>query len=106
METSIILQESLNKNNIVNFLYQHAQELKDLGVKSLAIFGSVARNEATQDSDVDCLVELEENVGFFEFFQIKNYLEEILDRPVDLGTKDALKEHLRQSVFEDLIHVF
>jgi uncharacterized protein len=74
-------------------------------VKSLDIFGSVARDQATSQSDVDILVELDELVSFFEFFRIQQYLKELLQRPIDLGTPDALKEHLRQPVLTDIIHV-
>ena len=73
---------------------------------TLDLFGSVARNEASLESDVDFLVELDQTVGFFEFFQIKRYLEEILNCPVDLGTRDSLREHLREVVNKDIINVF
>lgn len=55
---------------------------------------------------MDILVELEESVGFFEFFRIKHYLEDVLECPIDLGTADALKEHLREPVLEEAIRVF
>jgi len=51
-------------------------------------------------------VELVESIGFFDFFRIKHYLEDLFQYPVDLGTVDALKEHLRQPVLEEAIHVF
>jgi predicted nucleotidyltransferase len=73
---------------------------------NLILFGSVARDQANLQSDVDILVELDESVGFFEFFQIRHYLEDLFQCPVDLGTVDALKEHLRQPILEEVIHVF
>ncbi len=106
MTASLSNQPDLTAEKVLNLIRRHTPKLQQLGVKSLDLFGSVARDEAKQNSDVDCLVELEDWVGFFEFFQIKNYLENILDCPVDLGTRDSLREHLRQSVFEDLICVF
>jgi predicted nucleotidyltransferase len=63
-------------------------------------------SQATPQSDVDILVQLDDSIGFFEFFQIKHYLEDLLECPVDLGTLDALKEHLKQPVLESMIHVF
>jgi uncharacterized protein len=96
----------MKKVEALHLIQSHQQELRQLGVKSLDLFGSVARDQAHQQSDVDVLVELDESVGFFEFFQIRHYLEELCQCPVDLGTVSALKEHLRQPVLEEAIHVF
>jgi hypothetical protein len=84
----------------------HQVKLQELGVKSLDLFGSVARDEARQDSDVDFLVEFSKPVGLFGFSRIRLYLEDILGCPVDLGTADTLREHLRKPVLEDAIRVF
>ena len=84
----------------------HQTKLQELGVRSLAIFGSVARNEARPDSDVDFLVELSRPIGFFEFFRIQHYLENILGCDIDLGTQDALREHLHEPVLKDIFRVF
>lgn len=96
----------MKKLDAVNLVQSHQEELRNLGVKSLDLFGSVARDQANPQSDVDVLIELDESVGFFEFFRIKHYLEDLFQCPVDLGTNDALKEHLRQPVLEEAIHVF
>ena len=89
-----------------HLVQSHQQDLQKLGVKSLNLFGSVARDQANHQSDVDILVELDESVGFFEFFQIKHYLEDLFQCPVDLGTIDSLKEHLRKKILEEVIHAF
>jgi uncharacterized protein len=75
-----------------------------LGVKSLDLFGSVARDEAHLNSDVDFLVEFSKPSGLFQRLRVKHYLEDILECPVDLGTRTALREHLRKPVLKDLIH--
>ena len=95
-----------NAEAVLGLVRHHSEPLKELGVISLDLFGSVARNEASLESDVDFLVELKQEAGFFEFFQIKRYLEELLNCPVDLGTRDSLREHLRTVVSEDAINVF
>jgi hypothetical protein len=96
----------MKRSDALNLVQSHQEELRKLGVKSLNLFGSVARDQANSQSDVDILVELEESIGFFEFFRIQHYLEDLFQCPVDLGTVDALKEHLRQPILEEVIHVF
>lgn len=96
----------MKRAEALQLVQAHQRELQALGVKSLNLFGSVARDEATAQSDVDILVELEDSIGFFEFFRIQHYLEDLLQCSVDLGTPDALKEHLRQPVLSETIHVF
>jgi predicted nucleotidyltransferase len=96
----------MKKLDAIDLVQSHQQELRRLGVNALNLFGSVARDQANLQSDVDILVELDESVGFFEFFQIRHYLEDLFQCPVDLGTVDALKEHLRQPILEEVIHVF
>jgi predicted nucleotidyltransferase len=100
------ISKLMNRKEACQLVQSHQHELQKLGVKSLNIFGSVARDEANFQSDIDVLVELDESIGFFEFFQIQHYLEDLLQCRVDLGTVDALKEHLRQPILKDTVHVF
>ncbi|MGZ9226613.1 MAG: nucleotidyltransferase family protein [Anaerolineales bacterium] len=91
---------------VVQTLRQKNSELADrFGVKSLSLFGSVARNEATAVSDVDLLVEFNRPVGYFGLFALQEYLEKLLGCPVDLGTPDSLKPYMRERIMGDLIHV-
>lgn len=64
-------------------LSPHLKELKGFGVKSLALFGSVARNEAEPGSDVDLLVEFEELATFDRYMDLKLYLEDLLGTSVE-----------------------
>jgi len=84
---------------------KNAELAKQFGVRSLSLFGSVARNEATSISDVDLLVEFSRPVGYFGLLALQDYLETILGCPVDLGTFDSLKPYMRERVMRDLIHV-
>lgn len=96
----------MKRDKVLAILTAHREKLKHLGVKSLSLFGSVARDEARVDSDVDLLVEFNQSIGLFEFAEIRLYLEDILGCSVDLGTQNSLKEHLREPVLKDVIHAF
>lgn len=75
------------------------------GVKSLALFGSVSRDEAVPDSDVDLLVEFDRPVGYFGLFALQDHLESILGCKVDLGTPNSLKPRIRERVLGECVRV-
>lgn len=83
----------------------HKAELDKQRVKNIAIFGSVARGTSSPNSDVDILVDFNHAVGLFEFIRLKMLLEELLDRPVDLITRDALHPALRDRILDEAIYV-
>jgi predicted nucleotidyltransferase len=90
----------------MGLLSQHRCELQErFGVKSLALFGSAARGEAGIASDVDLLVEFDRPVGLLEFIDLKDFLEKLLGRKVDLGTPQSLKPRLRERVLREAIRV-
>jgi uncharacterized protein len=95
----------MDRAAILGLLSQHRAILRTLGVASLAIFGSVARDEAGPDSDVDVLVELEAPVTFDRYMDVKFYLEDLLAKPVDLVTALSLKPQLRSIVEREAIRV-
>ncbi|MDI6734070.1 MAG: nucleotidyltransferase family protein [Patescibacteria group bacterium] len=74
-------------------------------VEKLALFGSVARGSQTQTSDIDILVELESPVGFFDFIRLEKFLSELLQRKVDLVTRNALKPLIRENILREAIYV-
>lgn len=96
----------MNREDVIALTQAHQADLQALGVKSLDLFGSVARGDANDESDIDFLVEFADEASLFDLFRIRHYLEDLLGRPVDLGTRAALKAHLRQPVTEDAIRVF
>ena len=79
----------MNRDELIRQLKRQGGELTAFGVKRLAIFGSVARGEATSDSDVDVLVEFEGPATFDQYMRLKGFLEEALGRPVDLLTEEG-----------------
>jgi len=74
-------------------------------VKTIGVFGSVARNEQTGKSDIDLLVEFSKPVGFVTFMRLENFLSERLGKQVDLVTSDSLKPVIRQDVLAEVIYV-
>ena len=75
------------------------------GVKHLSLFGSGARDELRDDSDIDILVEFDGAVTFDRYFGLKDYLEALLSRPVDLITERGLKPRAGKHVERDVIRV-
>ncbi len=96
----------MNRQAALEILAEHRGELaRDFGVVSLGVFGSVARDEAGPDSDVDVLVELAQqaHVGLFGFVRLKRRLEDLLGCSVDLVTPDALRPQLRERILGELV---
>ncbi|MDO9509521.1 MAG: nucleotidyltransferase family protein [Thermovirgaceae bacterium] len=98
---------SLKKETAIEKITKTSRELPEFHVKALYIFGSVARDEAENTSDVDILVEFtpEARIGLFRFLQLKNFLEGILGCSVDLVTADGLHPMMRDSILEERIRV-
>jgi predicted nucleotidyltransferase len=95
----------MKRAKALKLLRDHRVEIATFGVKRLALFGSVARDMAQTDSDVDILVEFSHPVGLFQFIGLKQYLESLLGCPVDLGTSRSLKPYLKEEVLESAIYV-
>jgi uncharacterized protein len=96
----------MNRQAILERLNAEAPGLRrKYGVKSLAVFGSMARGDDREGSDVDILVTFEGTPTFDNFMGLKLDLEELLGRPVDLGTPETLRPEMRAAVEQDLIHV-
>ena len=96
----------MRKQVVIETIKKHQIELwEGYNISSLSLFGSVARNEAGPESDVDLLVEFNKPIGLFKFIELKNRLEELLDCNVDLGTPRSLKLYLKEEVMEESIRV-
>ncbi len=90
---------------IKKLLAQHQQRIKDAyGVKRLGIFGSVARNEASELSDIDILVEFDKPIGL-DFVLLGDELEQILGVQVDLATPNAINPKMFNYIKQDLVYV-
>ncbi len=93
------------RDEILKALHDHRTNIDAFGVKSLALFGSAARDEMRSDSDVDVLVEFDPPPTFVRFMDLKFYLEDLLGCRVDLGTPDTLKPRIRAQVQGEALRV-
>lgn len=95
-----------SQGSVTTLIQKHRVELKArFGVRRLAVFGSAVRNELTATSDVDVLVEFEGRATFERFMDLKFYLEDLLRRPVDLVTTNALRPELRPAIEAEAVEV-
>ncbi|MBD2433862.1 MULTISPECIES: nucleotidyltransferase family protein [Fischerella] len=95
----------MKRVQVISTIKNLQTNLKVLGVNSLALFGSVARDEAQGDSDVNILVDLKPPITFDRYMDVKLYLDEQLGTRVDLVTWKALKPQIRETVKQEAIYV-
>ncbi len=99
-ESNTITASILRCDEVIDTLRQQREMLCAFHVASLFLFGSVARDEARDNSDVDLLVEFSQPVGLFTLARLQIYLEKLLDCAIDLGTPDSLKPYMQDLVME------
>jgi predicted nucleotidyltransferase len=92
----------LTREIVLKRLAANAAELRNLGARSLALFGSFARDEARSDSDVDLLVDLDQHT-FDRYMDLKLRLEDLLGRRVDLVPIEKLKVRVRDQILREAI---
>jgi predicted nucleotidyltransferase len=93
-----------NKEDILKFLKQNKHKIQnDYKVNKIALFGSYARDEATENSDIDILVDMVPS--FDNFFDLKYFLEDEFKIKVDLGKEKNLRLYIKNKIQEDLIYV-
>ena len=92
----------MTREEILNVLAANRGRLDELAVHELALFGSHARNEATEESDIDFVVEFTTK-SFDRYMELREFLESILDRRVDLVLKSAIKPRLRERILREAV---
>ena len=92
----------MSRETILKLIKANHERLRKLGVRELGLFGSFARGEARPDSDVDFFVDLEEK-SFDRYMAVKELLESVLDRRVDLVLKSAIKPRLRDVILREAV---
>jgi uncharacterized protein len=93
----------LETQEILKQLESHCPAIKAYGVRRLGLFGSYARGEPRRKSDLDCVVEFERK-SFDAYMDLKDYLENLFGRRVDLVISDAIKPQLRETILEGTLY--
>jgi uncharacterized protein len=97
----------MNRDQAIAKLKEHEPELKRLGVRQLYLFGSTARGDAREDSDVDLFFDYEEGkFGLFDLMDVQDYASRILGRSADVTTRDSIHKVLRPRVEASALCVF
>jgi predicted nucleotidyltransferase len=95
-------------HDVIRTLREQEPSLRAQGVVRAAVFGSVARGEATNESDIDILVDLDANrrVSVFGLIAIKHHLDDVFGRPVDVVSRRGLKASVQPWVERELVDAF
>lgn len=98
----------MTRDEILAILRAAEPELRRRGLRHAALFGSVARDEARLDSDIDILVEFEpgEEGSIYDYVRLKQFVASLFDGPVDIVDRAALKPHLRAPTARDNVYAF
>ncbi len=98
----------MDRSSILQTLRHHESELREAGVVHLRLFGSLARNEGSQHSDVDLLAEFDKSrhLSLVRVGSIQNRLSELLGVQVDLSSADWMREPVRSKALREAILAF
>lgn len=96
----------MSTEEIMDVLAREIDSLRrEYGVKDLSVFGSAARDELSSESDVDIVVDFDGPATIERYLDVKEHLEEVLDRDVDLVTRTALKPRLLDRIKGEMLDV-
>jgi predicted nucleotidyltransferase len=102
----VLMNKRLQKGDILQMLADNRRQLSEYGVNQMGLFGSYARNEATEISDIDILVDLEKSKKTFKNFLSLNYfLEDLFGRKVELVTTQSLSRHIGPKILKTVEYV-
>ena len=93
-----------SREKILKILEENQNTIKSYGVKRLGLFGSCARGECSEASDLDFVVEFDKK-SFDLYMDLKAFLEELFGCQVDLVLADTIKPRLRTTILEEAVHV-
>ncbi|NQZ85016.1 MAG: nucleotidyltransferase family protein [Nanoarchaeales archaeon] len=96
---------NLTKELILENISINSNKIKKFGVNKLTLFGSFARNEQTENSDIDFLVDFDDTRGLFDdYMGLSLYLEKLFNKKVDLVKPHLVREELKSYIFDGVLH--
>jgi len=99
-------KETKTKENVLELIRSNQDKIRSYGVRKLGLFGSFVRGEQKPESDIDLLVEFQQDKKSFDnFIQLAFFLEEILERRVELITIDALSPYIGPHIIKEVEYV-
>lgn len=97
------MTNNLHKDAILQTLVTHKSQLADFGVRQIGLFGSYVRNEATENSDIDLLVDIQKDKKTFNnFLSLSYYLEELFGKKVELVTTQSLSPYIGPHILKSV----
>jgi uncharacterized protein len=106
MQLETIKVSIKNFDELKDILSQQQAYLENsFQVTRIGVFGSYARNQQTDNSDIDILIDLKKPIGFVLFLQLENYLSDLLGKKVDLVTRKALKSIIGKEILAEVRYV-
>ena len=93
----------MRRAEAIEFFASHPDDLQRLGITSLLVIGSVARDQARPDSDLDLIAEFDRPVGYLGLARVQHELERLLDCRVDLATPGMIRPEFRFRVFAEAV---
>ena len=98
----------MKKEEVIRKLQENKEKIKSFGVKKIGIFGSVVRDEASKNSDIDILVEFykEAKISLLDFVELENTLSDLLGKKVDLVEKSSLRKKISQHILKEVEYLW
>jgi uncharacterized protein len=93
----------VRRSEVIDFFSAHRDDLRRLGISSLLVFGSVARDQARPDSDVDLIAEFDRPIGYLGLARVEHELETLLGRSVDLATPGMIRQEFRDRIYAEAV---
>jgi len=100
---AVAYNPSVRRAEAIEFLASHRADLRRLGISSLLVFGSVARDQARPDSDLDLIAEFDRPVGYLGLARVQHELERLLGCRIDLATAGMIRPEFRDRIYGEAV---